>query len=183
MGTVLPMLGPLPFDFILATYNDDNEEYKQIRERYFLNIKQKGLVIQAPVLSLDEQTIFWRVHAPLNVIYDLAEELNEHLPTIQNDVTTDIWYDKPIKRLKVWLDKVDPFKVSNSYFQKPQRYFASNFDKRRLSDFHNSSEPHKLFNQSLRSRLVSYVLENTPFTNYCTSNIGISHLKNIGYYY
>jgi len=182
---MFPMLGKCPFDFVLVAFNETSKaKYEQIRETYFTNIKSKGLQILSPVFSLDQKIIFWRIHAKLETLYEVAEELNENLPTVQNDVYRhDTWYNHnaPWKRLKCWWNKVDPFKLPSSEDSSDidTHFFSSRFNKRRLSQFLHGDDPNKLFPQSLRSKLVSYILENTKFTDDCT-DIGISHLKTMG---
>ena len=124
------------------------------------------------ILSTDGEVRFWCVTAShVDVLYDVAEELNENLPTMKNDV-----YKNPFRRkgywnrFKHWLNKVDPFKLGNEEnygYDTSERghYFSSKFDKRRLSMFLNSEDPNKLFPQALRSKLVSHILEHTKYSS------------------
>ena len=53
--------------------------------------------------------------------------------------------------------------MQHSYFEQPKCYFDDIFDKNRLDEFLNGNSPGKLFTNTERSRLVSYILESTPF--------------------
>lgn len=177
--SILPMLGYQTIDFVLAAENDGNEDFNQKRDIYFTNIRKRGLVVEEPVPSRSGTILFWKITAPLEVLYDIAEEVNELLPTTKNDVSYNRFGFDYIKQFKTWWKQFNPFLVEESLFEERQKFFAARFNKRRISDFHNFSEPEKLFPPSLRSRLVAYVLENTPFSH-CKNSLGISHLKTLG---
>ncbi|XP_066923434.1 anoctamin-7-like [Clytia hemisphaerica] len=161
----------LNIDFVLAAKNfdryDDLTEKKReldyLRKKYFHNLKKKRLKISKPFMSQDEKTYFWHVHAPFDVLADTAEDLNVRLPTVKNDIVVMLWYEKLTKRILEWWNKKNPFLVHNSYFSKPESYFADNFDKDRVEEFHNGNNPEKMFSPTERSRIVAYILESTKY--------------------
>ena len=72
-------------------------------------------------------------------------------------------YEKFVGRIQTWWNKKNPFLVKESYFPKPESYFADNFDKDRIEEFHNGKTPEKMFSPTERSRMVAYILESTKY--------------------
>jgi len=216
---MLPALGSsaIKCDFVLAAQvvgGGGHENFvgnaMEIRDMYLKNLSLKGLEVKKPTTSSDGTMYFWCVTASMDTLYDLAEELNEQLPTRKNDVyqwkrvsTDRSWWN----RFKTWLNKVDPFKLECAYFDfdNDDHYFSTRFDRKRLSSFRYGKDPDtfRLFPQSLRSKLVFHILEHTKYmepehiavdrraetpiaaatftpTSNLSNHIGISHLKTDG---
>ena len=89
-------------------------------------------------------------------------------------------YSKAMNRFQDWWQSVNPFEIKNSYFEKPKSYFSDIFDKNRVSEYLNGNDPKKLFKDTERSRLVSYILESTSFDNEKEHCIGVSELIHQG---
>ena len=69
-----------------------------------------------------------------------------------------------MEKLLKWWHSINPFDITQSYFEEPRIFFSDTFNKNRLSEFHNGDNKEKLFTQTERSRLVAYILESTPFS-------------------
>lgn len=169
-----------PIDFVLVAKTDENLENRKRRRAFFRNLRKRRLKISEPIISQDGKSKFWRVFASFDLLCDVAEDLNVRLPTVENDIQVTVWYDKALQKIRDWWDGIDPFKVENSYFPKEKLYFADLFDKNRRSEFLNGNNKAKLFCQMERTRLVSYVLECTPFGDDKPEQIGKSILIELG---
>ena len=72
-------------------------------------------------------------------------------------------YEKFVGRVHSWWEEKNPFQVHDSFFPKPDSYFADNFDKDRTEEFHKGDNPEKMFSSTERSRIVAYILETTKY--------------------
>jgi len=169
-----------PIDFVLAAHTrEENARIEKHRKYFFQNLKKRRLKISKPRYSKDGLVTFWLLYAPFDVLCDTAEDVSLRLPTVPNDIEVNVWYDSTLNKFWNWWDKKDPFKIQRSFFPTTKCYFSDIFDKNRLKEFHNGSKKDKLFTQIERSRLVSFILESTCFTE-DESVIGKAELLSTG---
>ena len=143
-----------------------------------INLKCFVRLINLFVYFLQESKVhFIKVHAPIEVLYDSAEDVKMKMPTKLNDINIKEWYeDNAVYR---FMDKYDPFKLRQPETHETANYFVMPFDKERLPEFINHDKPDLFFTAAERGRLVYYILEKAKFGEDPT-DIGIGNLVHKG---
>ena len=118
------------------------------------------------------------MHAPIEVLYDTAEDTKMKMHTTPYDLNISEWYEDNV--VTNFVDRFNPCKLKVRDTVVTPNYFVQPFDKDRLSEFVNHDKPDIFFTAAERGRLVCYILERTKFGDEPT-DIGIEHLvyKNV----
>lgn len=114
---------------------------------------------------------FIKIHAPIEILYDLAEEFQMKMPTHPNDIGAKHWLWNPVGRF------FKNFQYGST--SKRLNYFAIPFQKERLSEFLHHECSNMFFTSAERSRLVYYILQKVKFGDGPT-HIGLSNLLHKG---
>lgn len=130
------------------------------------------------IFLLQESKVhFIKVHAPIEVLYDSAEDLNMKMPTKPNDIIIKEWYKD--NKVNNFFSQFDPFRIRNPETHESTNYFVIPFDKERLTEFYNHDKPDIFFTPAERGRLVYYILQKAKFGDE-TTDIGIGNLVHKG---
>ena len=65
---------------------DSDIGIREAKHMYLDNLRKKGLKVKKPIQSSDNKTQFWCITASdIEILYDVAAELNEQLPTYDDE--------------------------------------------------------------------------------------------------
>eukprot|EP00794_Sanderia_malayensis_P008843 gene8843-9791_t len=182
--------------YTLEEDEDDRAEQQARRDKFIENMKDEGLEIEEAVSSKDSgkddygatQTTdqqdedvrhFLKIHAPFELLCDIAEDMHMKMPIQENDVEIKTWFEKHLPSVNNAIKRSDPFVVRDKTVKEEPNFFVATFHKNRLRDFIGSSDQTEFFSSAERSRLVYYVLEQIKFGEE-NLDIGIDSLVHKG---
>jgi len=165
---------------------DANAKEKN-RQTYLQNLRKKGLEIEkaecqqsqkkTPQDEVEDDTHFFKIYAPFEVLCETAEDMNTKMPTAENDIHIRAWYQK--NAVYRFFERNDPFLIKDAHIKPSKNYFVAPFDTDRLSEFINHDKPDLFFSDCERARLVYYILEQTRFGDN-ELDLGIFNLQHNG---
>ena len=186
--------GKRQIDFILVYVEDHDKNVEKgtylknyvedLRKSYHLEIEEGGTMNKPPDIDFMsllrsnkdeeiEKVHFLKIHAPMDVLYNVAEEWKVKKATTPFDLEISAWYEKNVVLNK--LKKMDPFVIKEPSIKVAKEFFALPFDRDRITEFHNWNNLSEFFSSAERSRMVYYLLELAQFSEKPT-DIGISNL-------
>ncbi|XP_028406726.1 anoctamin-4-like isoform X2 [Dendronephthya gigantea] len=159
-------------DFILVYTQSDDEDKNADREIFEGNLALRGLELRhVPSSSATEQNlVFVQVHAPLEVLYQKAEDMNIQMPI----------KDSKKKKKKRDSEKTfsgnlyekyehrDPFVVKNPTVRRRNPSTTTTFSTANVAAFETKNGPY-FFDNAERSRMVRRILQLTSFKRTETS--------------
>ncbi|XP_061773229.1 anoctamin-5 isoform X4 [Nerophis ophidion] len=168
--------GVRKIDFVLSYTHE--EDYKKMEKRavYEANLMKVGLELEREDKSEsdDGNTYFVKIHAPWEVLTTYADVLKIKVPFKVNDIQSKE------NRMNCW---ANPFQLPEHIIHPDQDYFTAPFDKTK-SDFFLIDETDTFFSDSVRNRIVYYILSRCLYVNdECEKDKkGIKRLLNNGTY-
>ncbi|XP_046840344.1 anoctamin-5-like [Xenia sp. Carnegie-2017] len=172
-------------DYVLAyeEHSDKSTEWqekrKEKRKHFEAHLKKQGLQLEQEDFeaSMDNKTVYIKIHAPWDVLAKGAEELMMKMPTFENDYDDKGCIDKLLGYFQI----NNPFEISKTEVPVAVNYFTCAFKRDKIENFKGHEDKETFFTNSQRSFIVYHILKSTPYDEE-NQKIGIDRLvSNLSY--
>ncbi|KAG1687430.1 Anoctamin-4 [Nymphon striatum] len=172
-------------DYVLAYEESDDKKTRHKRAIFEQNLIQEGLQLELEDRnkSVDGKTFFVKIHAPWEVLGQMAEITNMKMP-IRLDETESVESVKAESESWLsWLKSYccpslkNPFLLDMNVISKEPNYFTAVF-KHDRADLFLIEDKKTFFSPSQRSQIVWEILTRTQYDDKRKSKIGIEQLIN-----